>query len=112
MIRKPTARERAGGDAACGLRLPACGAVSVPFWYKRRQVSTALVPITPTDREAPAAYGNNRPSADFLAQLIAISEKTPQTRMRRRAEPQEVIAAYRARGRSAVPSGRALSRSL
>jgi hypothetical protein len=111
MIRKPTARERAGGDAACGLRLPACGAVSVPFWYKRRQVSTALVPITPTDREAPAAYAN-RPSADFLTQLIAISEKTPQTRMRRRAEPQEAIAAYRARGRSAAPSGRALSRSL
>jgi hypothetical protein len=110
MIRKPTARE-AGGDAACGLRLPACGAMSVPFWYKRRQVSTALVPITPTDREAPAAYAN-RPSADFLTQLIAISEKMPQTRMRRRAEPQEAIAAYRARGRSAAPSGRALSRSL
>src|SRR5579863_8347499 len=111
MIRKPTARERAGGDAACGLRLPACGAMSVPFWYKRRQVSTALVPITPTDREAPAAYAN-RPSADFLTQLIAISEKMPQTRLRRRAEPQEAIAAYRARGRSAAPSGRALSRSL
>jgi hypothetical protein len=74
-------------------------------------VSTALVPITPTDREAPAAYAN-RPSADFLTQLIAISEKTPQTRMRRRAEPQEAIAAYRARGRSAASSGRALSRSL
>jgi hypothetical protein len=74
-------------------------------------VSTALVPIAPTDCETSAAYAN-RPNADFLAQLIAISEKIPQTRMRRRAEPQEAIAAYRARGRSAARSGRALSRSL
>jgi hypothetical protein len=74
-------------------------------------VSTALVPIVPIDCKTSAAYAN-RPSADFLAHLIAISEKAPQTRMRRRAEPQEAIAAYRARGRSAAPSGRALSRSL
>ena len=75
-------------------------------------VSTALVPIVAAECGAPAAYLNCRPNADFLAQLIAVSGKAPQTRCRRRAEPQEAIAAYRARGGTATSSGRALSRSL
>jgi len=75
-------------------------------------MSTALVPVAPADRKAFAAYASNRPSADFLALLIATSGKAPQTRTRRRAEPEEAIAAYRARVRSPAPSGRALSRSL
>ena len=37
-----------------------------------------------------------RRPAGFLTQLIATARKLPQTRARRRAEPAEVIAAYRA----------------
>jgi hypothetical protein len=36
-----------------------------------------------------------RPSAAFLAQLIATQMQAPQTRARRRAEPEEAIAVYR-----------------
>lgn len=35
------------------------------------------------------------PAAGFLAQLIATRAQAPQTRLRRRAEPEEAIAVYR-----------------
>jgi hypothetical protein len=55
--------------------------------------SRALVMITPASAPGPAA----RPrQAAFLAHLIATKEQIPQTRERRRAEPHEAIAAYRA----------------
>jgi hypothetical protein len=75
-------------------------------------VSTALIPLAPNDREAAAAPAPARPRANFVAQLIAILGRAPQTRARRRAEPEEAIAAYRALGRWPTPAGRALSRSL
>jgi len=42
-----------------------------------------------------------RPSAPFLAQLIAAQRKLPQACERRRAEPREAIAAYTAAARAA-----------
>lgn len=56
--------------------------------------SRALVALTPSAAacEAPQAYRQ----ATFLAQLLAIKDQHPQTRERRRAEPDEAIAAYRA----------------
>jgi hypothetical protein len=59
-------------------------------------VSNALVPSTQTDR----------------ADLIATSAQAPQTRARRRANPDEAIAAYDALGHWPTPAGRKLSRSL
>jgi hypothetical protein len=53
-----------------------------------------------------------RPNADFLAHLIATSVQVPQTRERRRAEPEEAIAAYCARCTLPAALGRAVSRSL
>jgi hypothetical protein len=44
--------------------------------------------------------------------LIATAGAAPQTRIRRRAEPDEAIAAYAALDQRPVPSGRAVSRSL
>lgn len=89
------------------------GVVGVPFRYrKRKQVSAALIPVVPSAREAPAHYDSGRPRADFLAQLIATSGQAPQTRVRRRAEPAEAIAAYGASDRSPLPARHALSRSL
>jgi hypothetical protein len=56
--------------------------------------SRALIALTP----AAAAYDPsvNHRQAAFLAHLIATKGQLPQTRERRRAEPGEAIAAYRA----------------
>ncbi len=53
----------------------------------------ALVLMAPTPAPEPAVRASR---AVFLAHLIATKEQAPQTRERRRAEPQEAIAAYRA----------------
>lgn len=53
----------------------------------------ALVALSPAiDREPAASFRQ----AFFLAQLIANRDQLPQTRERRRAAPDEAIAAYRA----------------
>ncbi|MFA6264479.1 MAG: hypothetical protein WC670_02030 [Pseudolabrys sp.] len=54
----------------------------------RAIVATAPIPVGP----APANYRQ----ATFLAHLIATREMAPQTRVRRRVEPREAAAAYRA----------------
>jgi hypothetical protein len=55
--------------------------------------SRALVPVARA-----ASIRRNatvRASAPFLAQLIATAQQTPQTREKRRAEPEAAILAYR-----------------
>jgi hypothetical protein len=54
----------------------------------------------------------SRANADFVAHLIATSAQAPQTRARRRANPEDAIAAYDALGHWPTPAGRKLSRSL
>jgi hypothetical protein len=54
----------------------------------------ALVPIRPDERAGPRSTATQRPSATFLAHLIAVANQAPQTRERRRAEPHEAAAAY------------------
>ena len=54
----------------------------------------ALVTVAPAVNAA-ELIANNR-NAPFLAQLIATKDQHPQTRERRRAEPEEAAAAYRA----------------
>ena len=55
--------------------------------------SRALVVVAPAAAyQTPANYRQ----AAFLAHLIAVKDQLPQTRERRRAEPGEAIAAYRA----------------
>ncbi len=51
--------------------------------------------LVATEPAAPAPVARPR-QACFLAHLIATKEQAPQTRERRRAEPTEAIAAYRA----------------
>ena len=79
-------------------------------------MSNALVPLTQTDRNdvQPAANvrATSRANAGFVAHLIATSAQAPQTRARRRANPDEAIAAYDALGHWPTPAGRKLSRSL
>ena len=52
-----------------------------------------------------------RPSAVFLAQLIATAQQAPQTRQRRRAEPHCANASYAAAATPAAWIGRALYRA-
>jgi hypothetical protein len=56
--------------------------------------SRALVALTPPApfRQAPEAYRQ----APFLTHLLAVKDQHPQTRERRRAESNDVLAAYRA----------------
>lgn len=74
-------------------------------------MSNALVSVTPNSSESKFRAGP-RAQADFIAQLIATREQAPQTRARRRAEPEQAIAAYRSLGQWPRVTGRALSRSL
>jgi hypothetical protein len=56
--------------------------------------------------------GSARPSAPFLAHLIAVAEQAPQTRERKRVEPVEAVRRYDAANRAApLPCGRATSRT-
>jgi hypothetical protein len=59
-----------------------------------------------------AVRATSRANVDFVAHLIATSAQAPQTRARRRASPDEAIAAYDALGHRPAPAGRAISRSL
>ena len=55
--------------------------------------SRALIALAPAlDKREQPAYRQ----AAFLAHLIAVKDQLPQTRERRRAEPNEALAAYRA----------------
>ncbi len=68
--------------------------------------------LVPTDGPQTAPRAGGRPNADFIAHLIATRVQAPQTRVRRRAEPEEAVAAYGSVGHWPTPLGRALSRSL
>ena len=77
-----TAGSRPSGLSAQGAETAQAGA------------SRALVALTPA--AAPYKPSESHRQAAFLAHLIATKDQLPQTRGRRRAEPAEVIAAYRA----------------
>lgn len=59
-----------------------------------KETGTALVLVTPVGAGEETALPTRRTSASYLAHLIATRNGAPQTRGRRRAEPQEAIAAY------------------
>jgi hypothetical protein len=61
-----------------------------------KAASVALVPVVATPRRpAPAAQGLTRPDPCFVTHLIAMAGMSPQTRLLRRAAPEDVQAAYR-----------------
>jgi hypothetical protein len=77
----------------------------------RTESSRALIPLEPiASSDTPL---RTRPQATYLAHLIATKDKLPQTRDRRRAEPQDAIAAYAAAGAEpAAPAGITLARVM
>ncbi len=89
-------------------------------WRQRQQkpadsaeipLNRALVPLHPQARRkaAPAA---GRPCSAFLAQLIATVAQAPQTRERRRAEPNEAVSCYACAQDARLSLQRALSRVM
>jgi hypothetical protein len=75
------------------------------------QPGRALVLIG-SGRDAAVDSVGSRPSAAFLAQLIATAQRAPQTRQRRRAEPDEVSTIYAAVSAPAARTGRSIYRSM
>jgi hypothetical protein len=73
--------------------------------------SRALIALQPVaSGETPV---RTHPDARFLAHLIATDQKVPQTRERRRAEPQDAITAYAAANAGpAAPTGLKLFRVM
>jgi hypothetical protein len=74
-------------------------------------MSTALVSIAQPAGASRQGYACVRPQAEFLTLLIAAKTLAPQTRARRRAEPDVAIAAYAVTSYRPLPMGRALSRA-
>jgi hypothetical protein len=74
-------------------------------------VSKALVTLGSAGPGASARQAHGQ-RADFIAHLIAARLQAPQTRARRRAEPEDAAAAYGALGQWPTPAGRVLSRAL
>ncbi len=68
--------------------------------------SRALVAVDPPARTDTLLVIRGRPLAPFLAHLIATDLQLPQTRERRRGEPEQAIAAYAAQ--AITPRGRVL----
>jgi hypothetical protein len=61
------------------------------------KTAQVFVPVRPAEPAQPAERyvpRHQRPDAAFLAHLIATKEHAPQTRERRRAEPQTAVAIY------------------
>jgi hypothetical protein len=59
------------------------------------KASVALVPVVANPRRLAVAHGLTRPDPSFVTHLIAMAEMSPQTRLLRRAAPEDVQAAYR-----------------
>jgi hypothetical protein len=75
--------------------------------------SRALIPLTPAAPSETSMRSRTHADAGFLAHLIATDQKLPQTRERRRAEPQDVIATYTAaNAQPAAPVGQRLVRVM
>jgi hypothetical protein len=89
------------------MQLPAGATGSEPG----SEPSRALVAVETAREDRPGGAGP-KPSAMFLAQLIAVAQRSPQTRRHRRAEPADASMAYAAAATPPAWIGRALSRSL
>ena len=64
----------------------------------------SLVPVDSPGAARGAGVHHARPAATFLAQLVAIAQGAPQTRLRRRASAGHAAALYAAAARIARPN--------
>ena len=75
-------------------------------------LSNTLVPLAFGEPATARPHAAVRANVEFVAHLIATLAQAPQTRRRRRAVPEEAVAAYGALYHGAPSAGRTLSRSL
>jgi hypothetical protein len=99
------------GSAVIGAGTAPRGQTQTSAREPKVATSRALIPLQPA---APSTTPTHtRAQASYLAHLIATQQKLPQTRERRRAEPQDAIAAYAAAEAGAqAPAGQHLYRSI
>ena len=81
------------GGSISDTHVPQRGASEAPD--ARRLESRALIAVEAPAPSERAPRVTRHPAAGFLAQLIATRMQAPQTRARRRAEPDEATAVYR-----------------
>lgn len=74
--------------------------------------STALVPVMAPSAVAKPANGLARPNPAFVAHLIATAQLAPQTRVLRRASPEEAQAHYRTRAAATAARGMRMSKTV
>jgi hypothetical protein len=68
----------------------------MPIAEINRATAGALVPLLPPPlRSSATSEPMSRPDPSFVTHLIAMAELSPQTRLLRRATPEDVEAAYR-----------------
>lgn len=74
---------------------------------------TSLIAVEAAKPETAAPVARPRSQAAFLAHLLAVAQRAPQTQDKRRATPQDAIGRYAAAGRPApVRPGRAMKRAV
>jgi hypothetical protein len=101
--------------SACAFAAQAAGAAQAarePGWQNDRPEPGRALVATTTSGQAVATSARLRPSAVFLAHLIAVAQQAPQTRQRRRAEPDVAKAVYAEACAPPARTGGALCRSL
>ena len=75
--------------------------------------SRALVAVSPAPASAAGVRtASPRPEAAFLAHIIATAQHAPQTRARRRAEPDDAISLYAVSAAYHIDAGRIISRTI
>ena len=72
--------------------------------------SRALIPVAAPAPSERTATPSRRPLAPFLAHLIATHNQAPQTRARRRAEPEEAMEIYGNASARPMRAGRRFAR--
>src|SRR5262245_13008770 len=87
-----TATSLPSGEQPAGRRSPQ----TVASGRVAPTTGTALVAVAPATARGQLSIAGGRPVAAFVAHLIATRQLAPQTRARRRANPAEAVAAYRA----------------
>ncbi len=77
----------------------------------KTETGRALIALAPPARTETTSQ--HRPQAGFLAHLIATKDQLPQTRERRRGEPEQAVALYAAAGaETPLRPGRKLRRTM
>ena len=107
----PTASDQRSAPPVSACAFAAQAAAASGSQSGRPEPGRALVTTT-TCGQAVTTSARSRPSAVFLAHLIAVAQQAPQTRQRRRAEPDEANAVYAEACAPFARTGRALCRSL